>query len=149
MNHPPSTDPPSIRFAAPGGDAPTNEFTKQENLGIREIAGVPAHGIREAQTIKDDKDGKEVMITDEYWYSQDLRINLMIKHSDPRKETTTLTVDQATREEPDPTLFEVPKVTRTPNRSSSQNELTMGMCCRCPLQDSGLCDVEWACHTRC
>lgn len=109
LNHPPSTEPPSIRFAAPDGDAPPSEFTKEEDLGIREIAGVPAHGIRETQTISDEKDGREVVITDEYWYSQDLRVNLMIKHSDPRKGTSMLTVAQVTRTEPDPALFEVPE----------------------------------------
>jgi hypothetical protein len=109
MNHPPSTEPPSIRFAAPDGNAPPSQFTKQEDLGIREIAGVPAHGIRQTQTATDENNGKEVVITDEYWYSQDLRINLMIKHSDPRKETTTMTVDQVTRTEPDPAFFEVPE----------------------------------------
>jgi len=109
MNHPPSTEPPSIRFAAPDGDAPHNEFTKQEDLGIREIAGVPAHGMRQTQAVTDENDGKEVVITDEYWYSQDLRINLMIKHSDPRKGTTTMRVAQVTRAEPDPALFEVPE----------------------------------------
>jgi hypothetical protein len=109
MNHPPSTEPPSIRFAAPDGNAPPNEFTKQEDLGIREIEGVPAHGIRQTQTVTDESDGKEVVITDEYWYSQDLRINLMIKHSDPRKEMTTMTVAQVTRSEPNPAFFEVPE----------------------------------------
>jgi hypothetical protein len=107
MDHPPSTEPPTIRFAAPDGNAPPNEFTNQEDLGVREIAGVPAHGIRESQSVTDD--GKEVVITDEYWYSQDLRINLMIKHSDPRKGTTTMTVAQITRTEPDPSVFEVPE----------------------------------------
>jgi len=109
MDHPPSTEPPSIRFAAPDGNAPPNEFTKQEDLGIREIAGVPAHGIRETQTVMDADDGKEVVITDEYWYSQDLRINLMTKHSDPRKGITTVTLAQVTRAEPDPAFFEVPQ----------------------------------------
>lgn len=109
VNHPPSTEPPSIRFAAPDGNAPPNEFTKQEDLGIREIEGVPAHGILETQTVTDENDGKEVVITDEYWYSQDLRINLVIKHNDPRKGTTTLTVGQITRTEPAPTFFEIPE----------------------------------------
>jgi hypothetical protein len=109
MNHPPSTEPPSIRFAAPDGNAPPNDFTKQEDLGISEIEGVPAHGIRETQTVTDENDGKEVVITDEYWYSQDLRINLMIKHTDPRRGTTTMTVAQITRSEPDPAFFEVPE----------------------------------------
>ena len=109
LDHPPSTEPPSIRFAAPDGNAPPSEFTKQEDLGIREIAGVPAHGIRETQTVMDENDGKEVVISDEYWYSQDLRINLMIKHSDPRRGMTTMTVAQVTRTEPDPAFFEVPE----------------------------------------
>jgi hypothetical protein len=109
VSHPPSTEPPSIRFAAPDGNAPPSQFTQQEDLGIREIEGVPAHGIRQTQTVTDENDGKEVVITDEYWYSQDLRINLMIKHSDPRKGMSTLTVAQITRTEPDPALFEVPE----------------------------------------
>jgi hypothetical protein len=121
MNHPPSTEPPSIRFAAPDGDAPANEFTKQEDLGIREIAGVSAHGIRETQTVTDEKDGKEVVITDEYWYSQDLRVNMMIKHSDPRKGTTTLTVDQVMRTEPDPAFFEVPEGYTRPGAQKKAN----------------------------
>ena len=109
VNHPPSTEPPSIRFAAPDGNAPSNEFTQQEDLGIRDIEGVPAHGIRESQTIADGKDGKEVVMTDEYWYSQELRMNLMVKHSDPRKGTTTMTVTQVTRTEPDPAFFAIPE----------------------------------------
>jgi hypothetical protein len=107
MDHPPSTEPPSIRFAAPDGNAPSSEFTKQEDLGIREIDGIPAHGIRQTQNVADENDGKEVVITDEYWYSQDLRINLMIKHSDPRKGMTMMTVAQVTRTEPDLAVFEV------------------------------------------
>lgn len=109
MNHPPSTEPPSIRFAAPDGNAPPSELTKQEDLGIREIEGVTAHGMRQTQTVTDERSGKEVVITDEYWYSQELRVNVMIKHSDPRKETTTLTLTQVTRAEPDAKFFQVPE----------------------------------------
>jgi len=109
MNHPPSTEPPSIRFAAPDGNAPPSEFTKQEDLGTREIEGVQARGMRQTQTVTDENDGKEVVITDEYWYSQDLRVNLMMKHSDPRHGTTTMTIAQVNRTEPDPAFFEVPE----------------------------------------
>lgn len=121
MNHPPSTEPPSIRFAAPDGNAPPNDFTQQEDLGVHEIEGVPAHGIREVQKVTDPNDGKEVVITDEYWYSQDLRINLLVKHNDPRHGTTTLTVAHIVRTEPDPALFEVPEgYTRPGPRTVSQ-----------------------------
>jgi hypothetical protein len=109
IDHPPSTEPPSIRFAAPDGQAPPNQFTKQEDLGILEIDGVPAHGIRQTQTVTDENDGKEVTIVDEYWYSEELRVNLKMKHSDPRKGTTVFTVARIVRTEPDATLFEVPE----------------------------------------
>ena len=66
-------------------------------------------GFDRTQTVTDENDGKEVVITDEYWYSQDLRINLMIKHSEPRKGMTTMTVAQVTRTEPNPAFFEVPE----------------------------------------
>jgi len=59
-----STEPPSIRFAAPDGNAPSTEFTKQEDLRIRKIDGVPAHGIRQTQTVADENDGKEPAISD-------------------------------------------------------------------------------------
>ena len=66
--------------------------------------------MREIQTVPADNKGtgKEIAITDEYWYSEDLRIYVMIKHSDPRKGTTTMTLTQITRAEPDPALFEIP-----------------------------------------
>ncbi|HTW58661.1 MAG TPA: hypothetical protein VMD99_11045 [Terriglobales bacterium] len=108
-NHPPATEPPSIRFAAPDGNAPPNEFTKNEDLGVAEVDGVPAHGIRETQIVVDENTGKDVVVTDEYWYSQDLRINLLIKHSDPRKGTTTMTVTQIQQTAPDPQFFEIPE----------------------------------------
>lgn len=109
LNHPPSTEPPSIRFSAPEGQAPPNDFAKEEDLGTREIEGVLAHGIRQTQAIPADANGKEIVITDEYWYSADLRINLLIKHRDPRSGSKTMTVSQITRTEPDPAFFEVPE----------------------------------------
>jgi hypothetical protein len=108
-DHPPSTEPPSIRFAAPDGNAPPNEFTKNEDLGIQEFDGVAARGMRQTQTVIDENTGKDVVVTDEYWYSQDLRINLMVKHSDPRKGSTTLTVTQIKQTAPDAQFFEIPE----------------------------------------
>ena len=110
VNHPPATEPPMLRLASPTRDGAQNEFTKEEDLGIHEIEGSSAHGVRETQTVAAESSGtgKEIVITDEYWYSADLRINLMIKHSDPRTETVTLTVTQITRSEPDPAFFQIP-----------------------------------------
>ena len=60
------------------------------------------------QTIPAQDNGKQIVVTDEYWYSDDLRINLMIKHNDPRTGSATLTVTQVGRTEPDAALFEIP-----------------------------------------
>jgi hypothetical protein len=111
VNHPPSTVPPAPGYgSATGQGLPQNEFTKEEDLGVHEMEGLLAHGFRETQTIPAENGGtgKEIVITDEYWYSDDLRINLMIKHSDPRTGTVTMTVVQVVRTEPDPSLFEIP-----------------------------------------
>jgi hypothetical protein len=90
---------------------PKSEFTKEEDLGIKDMESLPVHGVRESQTIPAESSGtgKEIIVTDEYWYSEDLRINLMIKHSDPRTGTVTRTVTQITRTEPDPAFFEIPE----------------------------------------
>jgi hypothetical protein len=111
MNHPPSAVPPTLRYAAPASQGlPQNEFAKQEDLGLREIEGVQAHGIRETQTVpaESSETGKEIVITDEYWYSEDLRIYLVIKHNDPRTGSVAFTVEQLTRTEPEAAFFEIP-----------------------------------------
>jgi hypothetical protein len=112
MNHPPSTVPPTVRFGSPSGTGvPQNEFAKEEDLGSKEIEGVLARGVRETQIIpaEGNETGKEISVTDEYWYSDELRINVVMKHSDPRVGDTTLTVTHITRGEPDPALLEMPE----------------------------------------
>jgi hypothetical protein len=107
VNNPPPTVPPAPRYAsAIQQGLPQNEFTREEDLGVHEFEGLLAHGFRETQTLPGT--GEETVITDEYWYSDELRINLMIKHSDPRTGTVTLTVTQVARIEPAPSLFEIP-----------------------------------------
>ena len=53
--------------------------------------------------------GREILVTDEYWYSADLRINMIIKHGDPRTGTATMTITQIQRAEPDPGLLQIPE----------------------------------------
>lgn len=109
VNHPPSVLPPALLNATPSGSSlPRNEFTNEEDLGIRDIEGLPAHGVRESQNIAANA-GKQVIVTDEYWYSDDLRINLMIEHSDPRKDSVIMKVSQISRTEPDPAFFSIPE----------------------------------------
>jgi hypothetical protein len=111
VNRPPETMPPALLASPAGTNLPQNHFVKEEDLGVHEIDGVSAHGVRETQTISAESSGtgKEVVISDEYWYSQDLRINLSIKHSDPRTGSVAMTVTQIARTDPDPSRFAIPE----------------------------------------
>lgn len=110
VNRPPATVPPAMAASPSGNALPASEFAKKQDLGTREMEGLTVHGTRETQTIPaaSSGTGKEVIVTDEYWYSEDLRINLQIKHDDPRMGSVTMRVTQVTRREPDPGLFEIP-----------------------------------------
>lgn len=111
VNRPPATEPPALLYASPTGNSlPPSQFAKEEDLGTRELEGLPVHGVRETQTIPadDSSAGKEIVVTDEYWYSADLHINMLIKHSDPRTGSVTMTVNQVARTEPDSSSFTIP-----------------------------------------
>lgn len=109
VNHPPATLPPRLLNATPAGSSvPPNDFTKEEDLGTREMSGVQVHGVRDTQMIPVSA-GKSVTVTDEYWYSDELRINMKIKHDDPRTGSVTMTVSAVELRDPDATLFQIPK----------------------------------------
>jgi len=118
VNRPPEAVPPSFLSASSGlNTLPQNQFTKEEDLGNKVIEGLPVHGVRQSQTIpaenggngvNRENGGKGAVITDEYWYSEDLRINLVLKHNDPRTGGVAMTVTGIRRSEPDPARFEIP-----------------------------------------
>jgi hypothetical protein len=102
VNHPPATQPPAL-----GG--PAGQYVKEEDLGTRRMEGVDCHGIRDTQTIPADANGgKELKVVDEVWYSDDLRINMLVIHNDPRTGDQTTTVTQVNRSEPDAAIFAIP-----------------------------------------
>jgi len=112
----------TIRLKAPG-DA-LQEFTvatagrlsagssnaKTEQLGNMYIEGVQAQGTRTTTTIPAGEIGNErpINIVDERWYSPDLQMTVMTKHSDPRSGETNFQLKNINRSSPPPTLFEVP-----------------------------------------
>lgn len=109
VNRPPSTDPPGeLDATTAGASLPPSQFTKQEDLGTREMDGFEVHGIRETQTLPADGGGQPVVITDEYWYSDYLHLNMVVKHSDPRTGSVTMALTRVSQEEPDPSLFAIP-----------------------------------------
>ena len=109
VNHPPAAEPADLIASPAGNSGPLNQFTKQEDLGTQSIEGITAHGVRETQRIPASGTSSEVVLTDEYWYSDDLHMNVMVKHDDPRNGSVTMTLTQATRSEPDASLFQIPE----------------------------------------
>jgi hypothetical protein len=83
---------------------------QREDLGSSEIAGISVHGFRQTHTIPEGREGNDrpITITDEYWYSDELHMNITVKHTDPRHGTQFVTLTQLKRQEPDPKMFEVP-----------------------------------------
>lgn len=84
--------------------------TKTEELGTRDIEGVVAEGTRRVTTIPEGAIGNErpIEIVYERWYSKELGLVVLSKHSDPRFGEQTYRVTNIVRSEPDPSLFSVP-----------------------------------------
>jgi hypothetical protein len=82
----------------------------QESLGRQLIEGVEAEGTRTTLTIPADEIGNErdILITTERWYSPELQVVVMSKHSDPRSGETIYRLTNINRTEPAKTLFELP-----------------------------------------
>jgi hypothetical protein len=110
VNHPPAAEPADLIASPAGSSVPLNQFTKQQDLGTQNIDGISAHGVRETQTIPaaSSGSGSEIQLTDEYWYSDDLHMNVKVEHRDPRTGSVTMTLTKVTRTEPDPSLFQIP-----------------------------------------
>lgn len=82
----------------------------EENLGTQYMENVSVHGTRTSRTIPGEVSGtgRPVVVTDEYWYSEELHLNMLVKHADPRTGEQTVTVTQVDRNEPSSTMFEIP-----------------------------------------
>ena len=85
-----------------------NEVTEQ--LGKQLIEGVEAEGTRTKITIPAGEIGNEraIEIVSERWYSPELQLVVMTRHSDPRSGETTYKLTNINRTEPVKSLFDVP-----------------------------------------
>ncbi len=107
---PPSSVPPDFYAAPVAAGMLPNSLVKHEDLGWQKMQGLNVHGTRDSQTISATLSGtgQEIVISDEYWYSEDVRLNLFVKHDDPRTGSITQTVSTLKQGEPEPSLFLVP-----------------------------------------
>ena len=83
---------------------------KTETLGTQVIEGVQAEGTRSTFTIPAGQIGNDrpIEIVDERWYSPDLQVVVLSKHSDPRMGEHVYRLTNISRSEPARALFEVP-----------------------------------------
>jgi hypothetical protein len=107
---PPATEPPGNWWLA-AASAPT--FTPNlhvQDLGLDVMDGLDVHGYRRIYTISADASGtsRPVIVSDEIWYSEQLHINVLTRHSDPRTGQLTVTVTNINVNEPDVELFAIP-----------------------------------------
>jgi hypothetical protein len=95
-------------FAIRTRPSPGNEV--KEQLGKQMIEGVEAEGTRTTVTIPAGEIGNEraIEIVSERWYSPELQLVVMTRHSDPRSGETTYKLTNINRTEPAKSLFEVP-----------------------------------------
>ena len=89
---------------------PNNANEVKEQLGKQNIEGVEAEGTRTTVTIPAGEIGNEraIEIVSERWYSPELQLVVMTRHSDPRTGETTYKLTNINRTEPAKSLFEVP-----------------------------------------
>jgi hypothetical protein len=121
LNRPPSTVPPEVGSIPLAGNSPASPYIKEEDLGTKRMEGVDVHGIRDTQTILAEANGgKEVTVVDEYWNSEDLRLNMLAIHKDPRSGEQSAAVTQLSRGEPDPAIFEIPAGYKVIHRDAVQ-----------------------------
>ena len=98
------------RKASEARQPPRSEF-KSEDLGIRTIAGLEAHGSRTTRTISTGEEGNELPLitTSEIWRSEELGLVVLGINDDPRRGRTTYEIKELSRTDPDPSIFAPPE----------------------------------------
>ena len=83
---------------------------KTESLGKDTIEGVEAEGTRTTFTIPAGEIGNEraIEMVSERWFSPELKVVVMTRHTDPRFGETTYRLTNINRAEQPKSLFEVP-----------------------------------------
>ena len=82
----------------------------RESIGSDTIEGLYVTGIRETTTINAGVLGNEqpLVSTREFWYSEDLQTNLAVTRNDPREGRQVIRLNNISRSEPNPHIFEIP-----------------------------------------
>ncbi|MGI4827555.1 MAG: hypothetical protein ACRYFU_05090 [Janthinobacterium lividum] len=90
--------------------APEKSAGTETDLGTQMLDSVSLQGTRKTRVIPAELSGtgQAVQITDEYWYSPDLSMYMIIKHNDPRTGEQIVAVSAVQRREPTAEEMAVP-----------------------------------------
>jgi len=96
---------PAIRASRKG------ETVKTEKLGNQDIAGLYCWGRRTTRIVPQGAFGNDqpIEIVDEFWYSDELGLDVVRRHSDPRSGEQVSELHEVQRSEPAPEMFKVPQ----------------------------------------
>ena len=91
-------------------DEAVSDSAAHEDLGKQNIEGVAASGVRSTTTIPAGDIGnlQPIKVVSEQWFSPDLQVLVMTRHTDPRTGETIYKLQNIVRAEPDRSLFTVP-----------------------------------------
>jgi hypothetical protein len=106
LPRPPTAPPNTVPSRTPAN----NPYFKQEEIGTQPLGGLTLTGIRKSHTIPAAMSGtgRDIVIVDEYWYSPDLSVYMIIKHNDPRTGEQIVAVTDVDRHEPNASIFTIP-----------------------------------------
>jgi len=110
------------------GPTTARQELDREDLGFSTVEGLSVHGFRRTRTVPEGADGNDraITITDEYWHSNELHMNVAVKHSDPRHGVQSVTLTQIKREEPDEKMFEIPAGYTVQNENDPHAPIRLG-----------------------
>ncbi len=96
--------------ATNGAAAANRPKTNSESLGTQTIEGLTAEGTRRTTTYPVDSVGndREIVATNESWFSKKLKVEVLTKTSDPRMGDSSTKLTNISLIEPDPALFVPP-----------------------------------------
>jgi hypothetical protein len=118
------------KLAGAVGSATAPKAEAHEDLGTQNIGGVLAQGTRTTVTLPAGQIGNDlpIKIVSERWVSSDLGVVVMTTRSDPRFGETVYHLNNISRADPDPSLFQVPAdyTVQEMNRNAAEKMVLRG-----------------------
>jgi hypothetical protein len=104
----PDANKPDVKIAGPSESS--DKKAKVESLGTQNVEGVMAEGTRTTTTIPMGTIGndRDINVVYEKWYSKELQLTVLSKHTDPRFGEQTYRLTNISRDNPPMSLFQPP-----------------------------------------